>query len=458
MTAVPRFAAIVVLALLGKILAPDASAATVLVGPAGHYASIRDAIGRSAAGDTIRVEGGTYEGNLVLDKPVVLEGVGRPVLRGEGRGSVVTVVADGCTIRGFIVERSGGMLVDEDSGILLKSSGNRIEENELRDVLFGIYLFRSDRNAVRGNLIRGRDRLELGERGSGIHIWDSYDNEISGNTILGVRDGMYLQNACRSAILGNRVSHVRYGLHYMFSDDNRFEDNLFSNNVAGAAIMYSRRIVFRRNVFLSNRGFSSFGILFQDSEGCLAEDNLVVDNAVGIFMEALRGSVFRRNLVASNDVALMAFSSASGNVFHRNNFVENLSPIRVVGRNSGTRWTLEGVGNYWSDYDGYDLDSDGTGDVPFRIQNAFEYLEGNYPRLRLYFHSPASQALGLAEKLFPVLEGSPEFDEHPLMRPVPLAIRTPARGENRGADPCALAAPVFMFALSLVVMGRFRKK
>ena len=49
--------------------------------------------------------------------------------------------------------------------------------------------------------------------------------------------------------------------------------------------MYSRRIEFRRNAFLHNRGFSSFGILFQDCENCIAEDNLIIDNATGIFME-----------------------------------------------------------------------------------------------------------------------------------------------------------------------------
>ncbi len=100
--------------------------------------------------------------------------------------------------------------------------------------------------------------------------------------------------------------------------------------------MYSQRITFRHNRFVHNRGVSSFGILFQEAENCVAEDNVFVDNAVGIFMEALRGTVFRRNLIAANDTALRIFSSATGNTFEANNFIDNLSPVEVIGRSTDT--------------------------------------------------------------------------------------------------------------------------
>jgi nitrous oxidase accessory protein len=177
----------------------------------------------------------------------------------------ISLLAPGCSIRGFRIEQSGGMLVYEDSGILLKSDGNHIENNQLRDVLFGIYFFRANHNTIAGNVLYGRKELGFGERGAGIHIWNCADNTITGNTITDMRDGMYLQNADRSVIRGNRVFAVRYGLHYMYSNDNVFEDNIFEDNVAGAAIMYSRNIRFWRNAFVHNRGFSSFGVLFQDS-------------------------------------------------------------------------------------------------------------------------------------------------------------------------------------------------
>lgn len=383
--------------------------------------SIQAAIAAAKPGDTIRVESGVYTGQIILDKTLTLEGAGKPALRGDGKGSVVVVAADRCVVRGFVIERSGRDLQAEDSGLLLKSNDNVIEGNELRDVLYGIYLYHSARNTIRGNSVRGRVELESGERGAGLHMWNSPDNLIEDNTITEARDGMYIQSSHRNTIRRNRVSRLRYGLHYMNSDDNKFDDNVFERNVAGAAIMYSKRIEFRRNAFLHNRGFSSFGILFQDCEDNVAEDNFIVDNATGIFMEALRRTTFRRNVIAENDLALMAYSNSENNLFTENNFVENLSPLRIVGKRAGAQWNEMRRGNYWSDYDGYDLDGDGVGDVAHKIQNVFEYLEGNYPRLRLYLNSPAARALATAEKTFPIIKGSTEADAAPLAQAVKLS-------------------------------------
>ena len=447
-TAVAR--ALLAVLLAGSLL----QAATLVVSSGGQFTDLREAIRSAAPADTVEVRPGTYTGNIILDKPLLLVGIGGPVLRGEGKGSVITVLAPGCSIAGFRVEHSGGMLVEEDSGILLKSGGNRIENNDLRDVLFGVYLYHSDHNTITNNVIFGRKELGPGERGAGIHIWNSSANTIEHNTIAQMRDGMYLQNADSSLIRGNRVYDLRYGLHYMYSNDNVFEDNVFEKNVAGAAIMYSHNIQFRRNAFLHNRAFSSFGILFQDSENCLAEQNLIADNVVGIFMEALRRSRFEHNLIASNDTAIEAFASAEQNEFSRNNFIANLSPIRVIGKSSNMVWERNGTGNYWSEYDGYDLDGDGIGDIPFRIQNLFEYLEGNRPRLRVYLFSPASQALAAAERAFPVLASSSEFDRHPLIKPVQLEIHVP---ETAGSARLA-GIPASLLVISALLLWKGRKR
>jgi nitrous oxidase accessory protein len=199
-------------------------------------------------------------------------------------------------------------------------------------------------------------------------------------------------------------------------------------------------------------------VLFQDSQNCVSEQNLFVDNVVGIFMEALRDSRFERNLIASNDTAIQAFSSSERNDFSCNNFVANLSPISIVGRTSNIRWDRSGAGNYWSEYKGYDLDGNGIGDVPFRIQNLFEHLETSRPRLRIYFFSPVSQALAAAEQSFPVIEGSHEFDHYPLMKPVDFQMKIPEiLNVHRGSATWA-AVPASMFVIASVIMWRGRKR
>ncbi len=164
-------------------------------------------------------------------------------------------------------------------------------------------------------------------------------------------------------------------------------------------------------------------------------------------MEALRQSMFRRNVIAENDLALFIFSNSDATTVVDNNFIENLSPLQVVGKSTTIRWHQSGRGNYWSDYAGYDLDGNGIGDISHRVQNVFEYLEGNYPRLRLYLNSPAAQALAAAEKTFPLLRGSAELDRAPLMKAVALSIPLPM--EQR---PRATTRAIYI-VMSLLILG-----
>ncbi len=450
------------LILLGCLSALAVRAEAITVGPPpARFQALQDAIVAAQPGDTLEVQPGTYTGQIWLDKSLTLVGVGKPVLRGTGQGSVVIVMADHCTIRGFVIEHSGGDLTAEDSGLLIKANDNLIEANELHDVLYGIYLYHASRNTLRGNVVRGRRELELGSRGAALHLWNSPDNTIEDNTISAARDGLYIQACSGTLVRHNRVRDVRYGLHYMNSDDNRFEDNLFEHNVAGAAIMYSRRITLRRNAFAHNRGFSSFGILFQDCDEIVAEENFIIDNATGIFIESLRKSSFRSNVIAENDLALQMFSNADQTLFTENNFVANLSPLHVVGKRTNARWHVNGQGNYWSDYAGYDLDGNGIGDVSHKVQNVFEYLEGNYPRLRLYLNSPAAQALAAAEQSFPVLKGASEADAAPLMHAVklqfPLEI-VPLQTARRRAPQWLLGLLSLLFtSAALFVLWKHRQ-
>jgi nitrous oxidase accessory protein len=427
--------------------------------------ALQPIIDRSAAGDTVLVDPGTYTGNLFIARRISLLGIGDPVLRGPGTGSVVTITADSCTISGFVIEHCGTMLVDEDAGILVKSNYNVIERNTLRDILFGIYFYHAGWNNTTGNTITGRTELSLGERGSGVHIWNSHYNTFRENTITRERDGFYIQNANHLLIQRNEVSELRYGLHYMYADSNAFLDNDFHDNVAGAAIMYSKDITFRNNNFSHNRGFASFGILFQDCHNSIADSNTVSDNVVGMFLEASTENLFRRNVIARNDAALEMYQNATGNTFTENNFIGNLTPLLLAGKQTGTRWSSGGRGNYWSSYNGYDLDGDGIGDVPMKIQNVFQFLEGKNANVRLYLYSPASQALSAATETFPIITINREVDNHPLMRPVRLDARSRGGRSSPASSSATLAAFVFAplagfavvaAAFLIAVRGRWR--
>lgn len=401
-----------------------------------------------AAGDTLRVAAGFYLGNLRLTKRLVILGEQWPVISAGGRGSVVEILADSCEIRGVVIENSGHQLSDEDAGVLVWSNGNRLVENRLRDILFGVYLFEANGNLVADNVIEGLRDLDLGGRGSGVHVWNCRNNRLLNNRIIQTRDGMYMQYAPQTTIINNTITEVRYGLHYMYSDSNTFEGNTFSRSMAGAAIMYSDHIVFKRNRFIQNRDFSAFGLLFQDCSFCLSDSNLIADNGTGMFLEAAVSNIFRNNRIVGNDVALEIFSSSDKNVFTNNSFEDNRSPLMLVGKRTGTIWHENGIGNYWSGYEGYDLAADGIGDAPYRIQNIFDYIEGAHPLLRLFLESPASAALAAATKTFPIFDISPERDDHPLMQPLQLSF-----SKNFEPDKNLPAVPVALGSLSIVTVG-----
>lgn len=419
-----------------------------------HTSPLQARIDALAPGATLDVPPGIYEGDLYLDKPVTLVGRGRPVLRGSGHGSVVRVRAHDVTLSGFDIDgRRGGDLGRDTSGVHVAAPHVTIRDCRVHDALFGIYLRESDDATLDGNLVEGIPDRPPGEIGSGIHVWNSQRFHILGNTVVGTRDGMYIQSSSHGEVRHNHARDLRYGLHYMFSDDNVFEDNVFETGAAGTALMYSKRLLFRRNQFVRNRGFASVGLLLKACDDVVAEDNLIADNARGIFLEGSYRNTFRRNVVAMSDTALVIYDSSGGNVFEGNSFVGNLSPLSLSGRRTDTRF----AGNYWAEHAEPDLDGDGVADRPFRLSNVFDHVRGNLTAADLFAHGAAVAALGAAERAFPVLSPVPVVDERPLARPpaLPDVPRPVARAGAR--SPLALVLPVLLLAAGLLTGGLGRR-
>src|SRR5262249_50231506 len=194
---------------------------------------------------------------------------------------------------------SGGRVARDSSGIHVGAPRAVIEDCHITRALFGIYLREANGSVVARCTITGQPDLAPGEQGSGIHVFSTDGFRLDHNTVQYSRDGIYIQASPHGVTVGNTARDLRYGLHYMC-----FEDNVFERGAAGAALMYSRRLTFRRNQFLHNRGFASVGLLLQVCDDVTAEDNLIGDNARGLFMEGSHRNVFRRNVIAESDVAL----------------------------------------------------------------------------------------------------------------------------------------------------------
>lgn len=401
----------------------------LIVSPSGPYTTIADTLDAAQAGDRIEVRGGTYAGPLTIDRSVTLIGIDRPAIDGGGAGSVVTVTAPDVRLEGFVIRNSGDSLSREDAGIVVQKSPNAIiVGNRIENVLFGVYVKDSPGTQAVGNHISGMD-LPLPRRGDGIRFWESPNSLIAGNTVQATRDCI-LWFSDNSTVRDNHVRHGRYGLHLMYDNDILITGNRLVDNHVGAYLMYSRRVTLRQNTFRNNRGPSGYGVGLKDMDRVIGEDNLFVSNRIGMYLDNSPWSIdvydeFRHNAFAYNEIGLSFQPAVKRNIFTENTFLENMEQVSVRGggRLEGNEWTVEGRGNFWSDYAGYDADGDGRGDLPYEPRSLFESLLDRHPSLRLFLMSPAQQAIDMASRAFPIMRPEPKLtDAAPLMSPVLPAI------------------------------------
>jgi nitrous oxidase accessory protein len=411
-------------------LVPPLQAAVITVGkPADGttFGSVQEALDRASPGDTVRVYPGIYHGNVhITTNNILVEGIGRPTIQGDTTGNAVTLEAENVTLKGFLIRGGGRDLLKDDAGIkFVKAKECLVTENRLVDNLYGMYLSQSEKCMITHNVIRGRTYDSEEDRGNGIHTWDSPFNRIEHNDIADARDGFYISFSHFCTIDYNKVHRTRYGLHYMYSNDNSFSYNTLTDNVAGAAVMYAKRFKFSGNVFAHNRGFRAYGVLWQDVRHSDCFDNLIFDNTIGLYFDQAGMSNVYKNLVISNDVASIILENSENNTIFDNNFINNLSLLRLRGGTQRGRNNLfyrDGKGNYWSEYRGYDLDGDGIGDQPYKLEGIFDSLEADIPELRLFLFSPLTAALELAERAFPIIEVTiTAEDKFPLMKPVMIS-------------------------------------
>ncbi|MFQ5703345.1 MAG: nitrous oxide reductase family maturation protein NosD [Gemmatimonadales bacterium] len=421
---------------------------TIVVGAGAPHQTIAEALAAAQPGDTIRVAAGTYAEHIVLDIPVVLIGERGAVLDGSNEGTVVIVEA-GATISGFTIRNTGADQSREDAGIMaVKADSLRIENNTFEGVLFGIYIKESDALTVVHNMITGKD-IPISLRGDGIRLWYCRGGTIADNTVVRSRD-VVIWFSDSTGIFRNHVADSRYGLHYMYSDHNIFEDNEFIHNSVGAFIMYSNDITFRRNIFADARGTTGRGLGFKDTDSIVAERNVLVRNSIGISIDNSPTTeritnVFRNNTVALNDLGVSLLPSVHSNEFVDNDFAANVQPVAVTG--GGTALANHWYNNYWSDYAGFDADRDGNGDTPFIHARLSDDLLAKHEALRLFELSPAAAALNMLSRVLPLLEPAPlVIDSAPKM------ARGHETARRRSTSAGTLAAALISLASTLVAI------
>lgn len=400
------------------IFAPISKATIIGVGKQKAFTQIKQAIAAAQAGDTVLVESGLYkEGNIVINKKIFFLGNNLPILDGEHKFEILSIKADSVTVKGFRVQHSGYATLDDPGGIKVYDSNFvTISENDLYDNFFGIYIQYGTHCVVKNNTIVafGKDEQQIG---NGIHCWKSDSLQIIGNHVSGHRDGIYFEFVTHSVIWRNiSFDNLRYGLHFMFSNNDAYFTNLFKNNGAGVAVMYTKNVTMMNNTFEENWGDAAYGLLLKEISDSYISGNFFQRNTSGIYMEGTNRIKAEKNVFKSNGWGMKIQASCMDNVINNNNFIKNTFDIST----NGTLVLNTFNENYWDKYEGYDLNKDNIGDIPYHPLSLFSVIvENNEPAMLLY-RSFMVSLLDKSEKMLPSLTPENFIDNKPLMRAIKL--------------------------------------
>ncbi len=390
------------------------------VGKNEQYKTIKEAIEAAENGDRIFVEKGVYkEGTIEIRKSISLIGVDRPVLDGEFKGEIVTFNdADHITLRGFKFINSGKDEIRSVAAVhIYTSSDSVIEQNIFENNYFGIYVQRGNRVLIQNNKIttnRGTSQESIGD---GIHLLGSQEIWVKNNYISGHKDGIYLEKNKKCFVFKNLSrNNLRYGLHFMFSNDSVYTGNVFDNNGAGVAVMYAMNVSMYSNKFINNWGDSVYGLLLKEISYSKIKGNIFDNNTTAIFADGATKIDYYNNQFENNGWALKINSNCMENRISRNNFINNTFDVST----NGTVVMNDFKNNYWDKYEGYDLDKDKIGDVPFHPLSFYAVLVEQNPSVMLLFRTFFVDLMDRMEKIIPSLTPESFVDEEPLMKPVKI--------------------------------------
>jgi len=366
-----------------------------------HFDRIQDAIDEATSEDRIIVYEGTYEENIIIDKPISLfgEDLDLVIIDGGQEGSVVTIESSNVDFSTFTIKNSGTNATDAGIKIISSSKHCQIVENKITDCVYGLYVDRCDNTIFSQNFIY--------ETTNATFFISSDDNTIEHNYIYdNDQHGIFLNRSCEDNIIKNNTVNGNgwYGIYLndncidntiseniVFENDNtgiRIEDSVsstvisrnevYKNTNYGIFVVGSQSEIIRNNVY----GNEKHGIFLFADDSTSIMDNTVYDNILdGIRLQNSTSDVVLGNSVKNNvRYGIYVNYYCIKNQIYDNYFLGNLVNAKDISpETSENEWYHDFInesniifgpvisGNFWDDYNGTDEDRDGFGETAYRI-------------------------------------------------------------------------------------------
>ena len=382
--------------------------------------------------DQLILGAGRYLGNFKINKPLILTGQPGAIIDGGGQGHAIVVEVPDVRIEMLEIRNWGDNLTTLDAGIFVnkKATNTQIDSNYLVGDTFGIWVDGTQQVLIKANRIEGNLNVRSQDRGNGIHLFNVGKARVEANEVWHTRDGIYIDTSNNNELIGNYLHDLRYGVHYMYSYHNLVSSNRTVNTRTGYALMQSKFLTVTNNI---SENDSNYGILMNFitqstiqnnrvsgvqnnravSEGGASGSSLTEGKAMFIY-NALFNQI-RGNHFSDSDLGVHMTAGSEDNVFTGNAFVNNREQVKYVATRH-QNWSHDGVGNYWSDYLGWDMDADGIGDTQYEPTDGVDRLLWKFPAAKVLLNSPAVETIRWVQRQFPVLKAQGVVDTHPLMK------------------------------------------
>jgi parallel beta-helix repeat protein len=233
--------------------------------------------------------------------------------------------------------------------------------------------------------------------GTVVNITKTNDVSLTGFTIRNAgywpepsdpHSAVLVQNSTGTILSHNIIDNSSYGIRVYYSDNSTFTDNtVIGHNWADFGIYIHRS---NSCIISGNNVSGGWAITIKGSYNSKVTDNVVF--AKGKY--GIRLGWSHNNLIAYNTIlnatagppnapswGLWLSYYSTNNMIHHNNFLNNSN--QAYSYNLTNFWDNGCEGNYWSNYNGTDLDGDGIGDTPYIID---ENNTDNYPLMNPYWN------------------------------------------------------------------------
>ncbi|MGF1695843.1 nitrous oxide reductase family maturation protein NosD [Vibrio lamellibrachiae] len=388
---------------------------------------LQSVLNSSAKGDVILLADGHYVGNFSIPTGITLKGSGNTTIDANGSGNALTLLSSNITIEDLNIINWGDDLTEQNAGIYNDQSLTHltIKNNQLQGDGFGIWTQKSEHINIEGNTIVGNPELRSADRGNGIQLSGVKHAVVKNNTISLTRDGLYVISSQESLLKNNTMHDLRYGIHYMYSHNNQVISNLTYNTRAGYALMSSKDLTVHKNRSIDSQDYGILMNFISSSDishnqiknvWTYPENKVIGREGKGLFVYNSNFNTISYNTVDTAEIGIHLTAGSEGGKIFGNSFINNPIQVKYVSTRE-QEWSEDGIGNYWSNYLGWDLNNDNIGDTPFEPNDGIDKIVWKYPESKVLLDSPSVLMLRWIQKQFPILKPPGVKDSFPLMTP-----------------------------------------